>query len=126
MAQGRPRVPLCQVAATFRLSMSLRESWPTLSRLLSLALSLGLLFVVICGVSEKANARDLLDVWAKIDPRWLVAAVAMMLVQIAVSVIRLRLVAGEVAGTTAPSFRVCAAIQWLTLFISHGAPVADE
>jgi hypothetical protein len=104
--------------------MSLRESWPTVSRILGLALSLGLLFVVIRGVSEKAHARDLMDVWAKIDPRWLVAAEATMLVQIGVSVIRLCLVAGEVAGTSTPGFRVCGAIQWLTLFVSQGAPIA--
>jgi len=103
--------------------MLLRTSWPAISRISSVGLSLVLLAAITYGLSTRIDAKELLDITSRIDLRWLGVAILLMFAQIAVTVFRLRLVAEDVAGTPQPYSRY-AAIQWLTLFINHGVPVA--
>jgi len=88
-----------------------------------LLLSLAALALIAYGLSAKLDYAELGRTLAKLDVRWLCLALLVMVAQTAVAGVRLQLVASDVTGKV-PQYRKCAAVHWLTLFISHGAPVA--
>ncbi len=91
--------------------------------LLAAALSLIVLAAVIGGLAYKADLGVLLQVWARMNPVWLLATVLAMGAAVFLATLRFQSIIREDASIEI-GYRSLFRIQLIALFVAHGAPIS--